>query len=93
MALRPGQEAVLATSPISSPLWSIRQLATRLGCSVRHVRRQVRLGLIPPPLRIGALVRWSGADIERWIENGCQPEPSAAATTGSRETAERRENR
>jgi excisionase family DNA binding protein len=46
-------------------------VAERLRCSRRHVLRMAKRGLMPPPVRLGSLVRWPRASIETWIEAGC----------------------
>ena len=61
--------ADLGSAPL---LLSIREVATALGCSVRHVRRLIDSGRMPRPLKLGALLRWRRAAIEQWIEGGCR---------------------
>ncbi|MFO0180550.1 MAG: helix-turn-helix transcriptional regulator [bacterium] len=57
--------------------WTIKQLAAYLGSSTRHVRRQVELGRIPKPVRLGRRLMWDRQRIEEWSEQGCpQVEPS-----------------
>jgi excisionase family DNA binding protein len=56
----------------SAPLLlSTNQVAVALGCSVRHVRRLIDSGQMPKPIKLGSLLRWRKADIERWVEGGC----------------------
>lgn len=50
-----------------------------LGCSSRHVYRMADAGKMPAPLKIGALVRWRRAEIEKWIADGCKPVRSISA--------------
>ncbi len=52
-------------------------VASILGCSTRHVRRLVASGAMPRPIRLGSLVRWSRAELEMWIAEGC-PVPEEA---------------
>jgi predicted DNA-binding transcriptional regulator AlpA len=40
----------------------------RLDCSVSTVHSYVRRGLLPKPSRLGDLVRWRWADVERFID-------------------------
>ncbi len=54
-----------------SALLDVRAVAAFLRCSPRHVTRLAEAGRIPQPVRLGMLVRWSRAVIERWIEEGC----------------------
>jgi len=45
-------------------------LAQRLGVSLRHIRRMDSSARLPRPLRLGASVRWSMAEIEAWLAAG-----------------------
>jgi len=47
------------------------EVAGLIGCSARHVDRLAASGRMPTPVRLGGLVRWSVAEITRWIEAGC----------------------
>jgi excisionase family DNA binding protein len=63
-----------ATPPSSaSPpaLLDVRAVAQMLGCSPRHVYRLAGGGLMPPPVHVGALVRWPRQAVEDWIAKGC----------------------
>ena len=57
----------------STPLLDVRQVSSLLKCSVRHVYRLVDTGRMPPPIRLGTLVRWSQNIIEDWVAKGCPP--------------------
>ena len=58
----------------SPALLTVRQVAAMLGCSARHVYRLSDRGAMPRPAKLGdVLVRWSRADIESWIADGCKP--------------------
>lgn len=50
----------------AQPLLDIPQVATRLGTSVRHVRRLVLEKRIPY-FKVGGLVRFEIEDVEAWI--------------------------
>ncbi|MCL4743291.1 MAG: helix-turn-helix domain-containing protein [Phycisphaerales bacterium] len=52
-------------------LLDVRQISTLLSCSSRHIYRLCDAGRMPRPVRLGALVRWDRAVIERWIAAGC----------------------
>lgn len=52
-------------------LMTIEDLAAILGCSPRHIRRLVNSNRIPRPIKLGALLRWIKADVDRWIAAGC----------------------
>jgi prophage regulatory protein len=54
-----------------TPLIDAAEFARLLGCSVKHVRRMADLGRCPPPVRLGGLVRWTRAEIDAWIADGC----------------------
>jgi predicted DNA-binding transcriptional regulator AlpA len=47
---------------------SAETLAHRLDCSVSTVHSYVRRGLLPQASRLGDLVRWRWADVERFID-------------------------
>lgn len=48
-----------------------REVALRLGCSLRHVQRLVSEKKLPPPFRLVGLVRWNVLDIDEWISRQC----------------------
>jgi excisionase family DNA binding protein len=64
-----------STPPEHAPpiLLDVRAVAALLGCSPRHVYRLSDAGRMPPPVRIGALVRWRRSDIDAWLGEGCKP--------------------
>ncbi|HED53176.1 MAG TPA: DNA-binding protein [Phycisphaerales bacterium] len=68
----------------SSPavLLTVGDVAERLSCSTRTVYRLSDSGQMPRPIRLGALVRWDGAVIDRWIAEGC-PRVAKAPGGGS----------
>jgi excisionase family DNA binding protein len=47
-------------------------VAALFGCSTRHVYRLADAGHMPPPVRLGALVRWRRQDIDGWLAGGCK---------------------
>ena len=55
----------------SLALLTIEDVAQTLNCSTRHVYRLADSGRMPRPIKLGALVRWSRADVEQWIGDGC----------------------
>jgi excisionase family DNA binding protein len=60
--------------PDSAPLaalMDVRGVAALLGCSPRHVFRLADAGQMPPPVRVGRLVRWRRADLDAWLSAGC----------------------
>lgn len=54
-------------------LLDVRAVAELLSCSPRHVYRLSDGGRMPPPVRLGGLVRWSRAALLAWMEQGCRP--------------------
>ena len=54
-------------------LLDVRAVAAALGCSTRNVYRLADAGKMPPPIKLGTLVRWRAAEIEIWIADGCPP--------------------
>jgi len=52
-------------------LVSVRDLAHLLNCSQRSVYRLADSGRMPRPVKLGALVRWRRAEIDKWIADGC----------------------
>jgi excisionase family DNA binding protein len=72
--LRIGQlsTATLPPEPAApSALLDVRAVARLLACSTRHVYRLCDSGRMPPPIRVGALVRWQRQAISDWIAAGC----------------------
>jgi excisionase family DNA binding protein len=61
--------SLLADSPAA--LLDVRQVAALLNCSPRTCYRFADGGLMPQPHKLGALVRWSKAEIDAWIAAGC----------------------
>ncbi|OHB54199.1 MAG: hypothetical protein A2Y12_17140 [Planctomycetes bacterium GWF2_42_9] len=71
-----GQE----TAPgITAVFISINDVAKMLNCSTRHVRRLADWGRIPKPVKLGAILRWVKADLERWATDGCPSSRKAGA--------------
>jgi excisionase family DNA binding protein len=74
-------------SQSTAALLGVRPVAALLDCSVRHVYRMCDAGKMPPPVRLGALVRWNRTVIDQWIAAGC---PSVRAVRTRRNLACRR---
>lgn len=64
-----------------SALWDVAQVADYLNCSKRTVYRLADGGKMPPPIRLGGLVRWRTDLLHRWVAEGCPP-PRKAAQMG-----------
>lgn len=58
-------------------LLDVQAVAALLDCSTRHVRRLADGGRMPPPVKLGCLLRWRRADLDDWLAAGCQPIRSA----------------
>lgn len=63
--------AAIAQPATMPALIDVHAVAENLGCSERHVWRMVDAGRMPEPRRLGSLCRWSRAEIEQWITDGC----------------------
>jgi prophage regulatory protein len=63
-----GVNPVKAQNP---ELLDCKLVAALCGCSTRMIWRLRDMGDMPAPIRLGGLVRWRRADIERWISDGC----------------------
>jgi excisionase family DNA binding protein len=61
------------TRPVESAaaLLDVKAVAALLACSTRTCYRLADGGLMPRPRKLGALVRWSKADLDQWIAAGC----------------------
>ncbi len=59
-----------------------REVARRLGCSVRSVYRLADDEIIPRGFKLGALRRWSAAEIDHFIEHASQDLPRKATGKG-----------
>ncbi|MEN6384828.1 MAG: helix-turn-helix domain-containing protein [Phycisphaerales bacterium] len=70
-----GQQTVTAKTAV---FISIDDVANMLDCSTRHVRRLADWGRIPKPVKLGAMLRWVKADLEKWVADGCPTRKSGA---------------
>jgi excisionase family DNA binding protein len=52
-------------------LLNVQDVADQLKCSVRHVYRLSDAGRMPPPVRLGALVRWRRSELADWLAASC----------------------
>jgi excisionase family DNA binding protein len=66
-------ETATAPQPSAAHLLDVRAVAAMLGCSPRHVYRLADAGHMPPPVRLGALVRWRRQDLDAWLAGRCKP--------------------
>jgi predicted DNA-binding transcriptional regulator AlpA len=59
--------------PPPAELLDVNDMGAVLRCSPRTVYRQADAGRIPPPLKLGALVRWRREVVNDWLAAGCPP--------------------
>ncbi len=52
-------------------LLDVQAVAQLLDCSPRHVYRLADAARMPPPVRLGALVRWRRQELLDWLAAGC----------------------
>jgi predicted DNA-binding transcriptional regulator AlpA len=71
-AIAPPDLAALAGLP-DDALIGVGSVALLYGCSTRHAWRAADGGLIPPPMRVGRIVRWRIGTIREHIRDGCKP--------------------
>ena len=57
--------------PIDPVMLTVDGVASLLACSPRTVYRLADSGRMPPPVRLGSLVRWSRQAIDAWVVAGC----------------------
>jgi len=57
----------------TTALLTAGEVAHILKCSPRTVYRLSDSGQMPQRLKVGSLVRWKRAEIEGWVDGGCQP--------------------
>jgi excisionase family DNA binding protein len=65
--------SLAAPEPSAAQLLDVRAVAALLDCSTRHVYRLADRGAMPPPIRLGALIRWRRQDLDAWLAGGCKP--------------------
>jgi len=53
-----------------SAMLDVKSVARLLACSSRHVHRLREGGQLPPPVHLGALVRWNRKQLEKWLADG-----------------------
>jgi excisionase family DNA binding protein len=73
----------MITTPTTSGtvMLDVADVAEMLHCSRRHIYRMSDSGRMPPPVRLGALVRWDRDVLMRWIADGCPPVRRAGRAT------------
>lgn len=71
--LRKSSAERLSSEVTEAMLLDVREVASALHCSRRHIQRLADSGRMPAPLRLGCLVRWRRDEILQWIADGCLP--------------------
>jgi len=71
MATFTQHESTGVQASAGKPMLTVHDVARMLNCSARTVYRLTDSGKMPRPVKLGALVRWPKAVIERWIADGC----------------------
>lgn len=74
-------EHVAGPDRAPAAMLDVRGVAAMLNCATRTVHRLRDSGKMPPPVRIGSLIRWRRSDLEVWIADGC---PSYRTAKGGR---------
>jgi excisionase family DNA binding protein len=63
----------MAPEPSAALLLDVEQVAALLHCSKSHIYRLSDAGRMPAPVKLGALIRWTRADLDAWLAGGCRP--------------------
>ena len=72
---------------MSSELLKVAEVAALLKVSTRQIWKLAASGRLPTPVRLGRSVRWRAADIDAFVERGCdmQTFDEVPASDGVRE--------
>lgn len=71
MQVEPSTTEIEVEEPNQPVLLTADELASLLRLSKRTLWRLRSAGKIPPPVRLGACVRWRVVDIDAWLAAGC----------------------
>lgn len=63
-------------------LISAKQLADKLGVSVRTLEDLIIRGVVPPHIKLGRLRRWDSTQVDAWLQGAFQTH-DARATAGA----------
>lgn len=64
-------------------LISAKQLADKLGVSVRTLEDLIIRDVVPPHIKLGRLRRWNSTQVDAWLQEAFQTH-DARASTGSK---------
>jgi excisionase family DNA binding protein len=67
----PVTESTISEDRQEAALLDVNAVAALLSCSTRHVYRLADAGRMPPPVKLGALVRWNRQSVTTWLAEGC----------------------
>lgn len=66
-------------------LFRVREVADRIGCSIRQVWSLCASHRLPPPVYVGRSARWRAQDLREWIADlsteSLSPRPPAGRAT------------
>ena len=68
---RTAEEQGRVTGAEMPAMLTAQELGAVLRCSRRTIYRLIQAGHLPPPCRLGAMVRWSSSAVQAWIAAGC----------------------
>ena len=72
MAETPNETIFLKENSPPAPMFlTVKDMAALLNCSTRTVYRLIDSGLVPRPVKFGALLRWMKTNVEQWMAAGC----------------------
>ena len=71
--VQPHGLAPMPNPDTNDALLTADDLAARLGCKKRTLRRWRHLGLLPEAITIGRALRWRESVVDAWIAGGCKP--------------------
>ena len=58
---------------VEERLLDVKAVSLALGLCDRTIRRMVRTGQVPRPVKLGQGIRWQSSVLDQWMRNGCQP--------------------
>lgn len=85
MSLLPPSTADCGQLCPDSVLMDVKQVASLLRCSQRHIYRLCDANEMPQPIRLRSLVRWSREQLEAWVADGCPALTLVEETGGDRD--------
>jgi len=69
---QPTKNNEITMQKMKAPLLiSVQTVAAMLSMSTRQVWRLRDAGDMPPPIKLGKIVRWRANEIAAWVQDGC----------------------